>query len=220
MLEPIPGAWDFSAEKSRPVFATSNNIQLRPITGSDVDFYIDIRMQYSMMVRASIGTETHTKEGLFLAYACQPESFFCIIEDPEKQTPIGYLGIKDTRSDMWELAIELDKQYTHQGYGSQSIKLFLNEVSRITGKNEFRATIEPDNIASQGCFEKLGAELIGLSNTGLVRTPEDQKRFEDKHLHLIDDHIRAVAARLGVEPRKLLSNILEYRITCPISDKL
>ena len=71
MSEPIPGAWDFSDEKSQPAFATSNNIRLRPITSSDVDIYIDIRMQYSMMVRAAIGTETHTKEGITQLRGCR-----------------------------------------------------------------------------------------------------------------------------------------------------
>ena len=39
-------------------------------------------------------------------------------------TPVGYLGIKDTRADLWDLAIELDGQQTHRGYGSRSIRLF------------------------------------------------------------------------------------------------
>ena len=75
--------------------------------------------------------------------------------------------------------------------------------------------MESDNVPSQRCFESLG-ELIGLYNGGMLRLPEEQARFEEANLDLIDDNMRALAARLGAEPRKLLSHVLEYRMTCPL----
>ena len=33
--------------------------------------------------------------------------------------------------------MELDAKYTQQGLGSQSIRLYLNEIQRLTGKGEF-----------------------------------------------------------------------------------
>ena len=173
-------------------------------------------MQYYMMYRAEIGTGSQSKESLFLAAVCQPESFFCIIENTDQKAPIGYLGIKDTSKDRWEIAIELDRQYTHRGYGSQSIKLFLNKLFYTTGKTQYRTTIDADNIPSQKCFEGLGANLVGLSSSEFLVTPEDQHRFEERHLDLINDHIRNTAARLSLEPRKLLSHVLEYHIICPL----
>lgn len=35
----------------------------------------------------------------------------------------------------------------------------MNEVQRITGRAEFKAVVEVDNLPSQKCFEKLGAKL-------------------------------------------------------------
>ena len=57
---------------------------------------------------------------------------------------------------------------------------------------------------------------MGLCVGGYVRLPEDQARFEEENLHLIDDNIQDLADRLGVEPRKLLSHVLDYRLECPI----
>ena len=57
--------------------------------------------------------------------------------------------------------MELDAKYTQQGLGSQSIRLYLNEIQRLAGTGEFRAKVEVDNIPSQKCFERLGAELVG-----------------------------------------------------------
>ena len=205
--------WDFSREKAQPVFASEYDLVIRPINTNDVDLYTGIRMQYSAMYRGMISTERHRKESLFLIDLCHPESFYCVIM--VEGASVGYLGIKDTRADLWEIAIELDGKHTRYGYGPRSVKLFLNEVCRITGKTEFRATVETDNIPSQRCFDRLG-DLVGLYNGGLMRLPEDQARFEENNLNLIDDNMRALATRLGVEPRKLLSHVLEYRIACPL----
>ena len=205
-----------SREKEQPVFTQNDTVLIRPVNHLDIDFYINIRMQYSMMYRAEIGTKSHRKESLFLFDLCRAESFFCIIEKRNTLIPVGYLGIKDTRLESWEIAIELERQFTDFGIGFQSIKLFLNKVSRITGQTSFRASIEADNVPSQRCFEKLGAELVGLRNDGLFRTPEEKAAFEEKNLALIDAHIIELAARLNVEPRRLLSSVLDYRIKYPI----
>lgn len=207
--------WDFSREKNQPIFAQDDTVIIRPVTESDADFYVAIRMQYSMMYRAMIGMGEHRSASLFLLDLCQPESFYCIIENTER-SPIGYLGIKDTGSDIWELAIELNKQDTRHGFGPRSILLFLNTISRVTGKATFKAAVEADNIPSQKCFEKIGAELVGLCDGPLLKTPDDKERFEENNLHLIDGNIRAIADRLSVEPRKLLSHVLEYRMKCPL----
>lgn len=211
---PAGEPWDLSAIKAQPVFVQDDVVTIRPISVDDKDFYVGIRLQYSMICRVIVETEPHKRDKL-MQEVCEPEFFYCIIENSER-TPIGYLGIKDTRKEIWELAIELDGQYTHRGFGSHSIKLFLNELSKVTGKKEFRATVEVDNIPSQRCFESIGAELVGLCPSGILLTSEDEARFEENNLNLIDDRIRALADRIGVEPRKLLSHILEYRMTCPL----
>lgn len=207
--------WNFSREKSKPLFVRDGTVIIRPVKESDTEFYLSVRMQYSMIYRIMISQENRRREDLFLLDLCQPESFYGIIEDTSR-VPVGYIGIKDTCTDIWELAIELDKQHTRRGLGPRSIILFLNEVHRITGRTTFKVKVEPDNIPSQKCFERLGAVLTGLCDSPLLKTPEEKEQFERKNLNLIDDNMRSVADRLVVEPQKLLSHVLEYRVKCPL----
>ena len=81
--------------------------------------------------------------------------FYCAICDFKKNQSFGYLGIKDTSADLWEIAIELDAKYTQRGLGPQSIRLYLNEIQRITGKGEFRAKVEVDKIGRASCRERV-----------------------------------------------------------------
>lgn len=208
--------WDFSREKELSVFAQDDNIALCPITSHDEEFYRSIRMQYSLIYRSAYYTAEEHKTDLFLSEALAPEVFYCIIRSQKENIPIGYLGLKDTSNELWELAIELDGEYTRQGFGPRSIRLYLNELWRITGKAEFKARVEVDNIPSQKCFEQLGAKLVGLCDSVALKTDEEKQHFEEGHLDLIDAHLTELANRLGVEPRKLLSHVLEYRLRCPL----
>lgn len=208
--------WDFSEEKGRPVFVNTAAVVIRPPKPSDADFYVDLRASYSLMYRGMLKTGRHLNESLLINDLYQPESFYCIIEDPSKGVPAGYIGIKDTGADAWEIAAELAEKYTKRGLGPKSIRLFLNEVHRITGHKEFRAIVETDNVPSQKCVERLGARLVGLVNGSILKLEDEKRRFEDTHLYLIDDNVKALAARLGVEPRMLLSHVLDYRFVCPI----
>ena len=72
------------------------------------------------------------------------------------------------------------------------------------------------NIPSQKCFEKIGAELVGLCDGPFLKLPDEKKRFEDRNLNLLTDNMRELASRLGVDPRKMLSHVLDYRMTCPL----
>ena len=207
---------NLAEEKTRSVFARDEIVILRPVTIDDADFYVSIKMQHSLMYRHLIQIEKYRSDRLLTEDLCQPESFFCIVEEVTKSAPIGYIGIKDTRADIWEIAIELDGQHIHSGFGRRSIRLFLNEMYRVTGKVEYKATVEADNLPSQKCLEKLGADLTGLCNGSILTTNEEKEKFESRNLHLIDDNIRTLAMRLRVDPRKLLSHLLEYRITCPL----
>ncbi len=47
--------------------------------------------------------------------------------------------------------------------------------------NLYRARVEVENIASQKCLEKLGAELVGIANAA-IDEEEEQVRFENETL--------------------------------------
>ena len=210
--------WDFSAEKDLPLFVKNGVVAIRPPKPSDAEFYVNLRAAYSLLFRVTLKTskDKDIENVLFHTDLCKPESFYCIIEDETDGTPVGYIGIKDTGVEAWELAIELVEKFTNRGLGPQSIRLFLNEVHRITRHVEYRAVVETDNGPSQKCIERLGGRLVGLVNGPILKLEDEKRRFEESHLDLIDDNIRALAGRLGVEPRRLLSNDLEYRLSCPL----
>jgi len=208
--------WDFTSEKELPVFAGNKRITLRPIRIGDADFYVSIRAQNSLMYRNLIRMGRVDNESILKDDTFKPEVFYCIIEDETENIPVGYIAIKDTRDDIWEIAIELDGQFTHKGFGSESIRLFLNKLCRITHKAEYQALVEVDNLPSQRCFEKIGAKLIGLHDGVFLKTEEEKARFEENNLNLINDDMKVLAVRMGTEPRKLLSHVLEYRLSCPL----
>lgn len=207
--------WNFSEQKSQQVFAKGEGLLLRPIRADDEEFYFWVRQQYTNIYKTVYNEEPAIRRDAFESEVFRPESLFCIIED-EEGVPVGYLALKDTSAAMWELAIELDECRTQRGIGSQSVCLFLNEVHRLTGKDTIKACVEVDNIPSQHFFEKLGAKLTGLHGNTALRSDEEKKRFENRHLDLIDDNMRELAVRLGVDASKLLSHVLVYMLACPI----
>ena len=172
-IEPGP-AWDFSSEKERTVFAMDDTVILRPVLKSDADFYVSVKVQYSSMYQGIIRLKQDLNEGLLLTDLCQPETFFCMILDATDGASIGFIGLKDTRIEPWEIGIEVDGRYTRKRYGSKSIRLFLNEIHRLTGRAEYKARVDTGNIPSQKCFEKLGAKLVGLCDGPFLKLPDEK----------------------------------------------
>ena len=202
-----PKAWDFSVEKQMSVFASADEFVLKPFTPADKSFFYQVSRQYAsqpLQIIFSEENDYHWNE------TQNEHTFYCIAE--KSGYPIGYIGIKDTRKAIWEIAIELDRQHCNHGYGPKIILLFLSRLSEITLKDYYCAKVEVDNIASQKCMEKIGAKLIGLADN-FFRGPIEKERFESENLDSINDNMIALAKRLNVEPRNLLSHVLEYEIT-------
>ncbi len=72
--------------------------------------------------------------------------------------------------------------------------------------------MEVDNLPSQKYFEQLGAKLAGMCDSAVLKTDEEKKRFEERNLDLIDAHMVELAGRLGIDPRALLSHLLDYQL--------
>lgn len=194
-------AWDFSGEKALPVFAEEDSLSLVPMKEEDRDFYLSIRKQYW-----ELGSEEESREWEKLQRA---ESFYCrILLSGE---PCGYIGLKDTSKNLWELAVELDREHCYRGLGGKAVMLFLQKVKELTGKTQFQALVESDNQASQKCFEKMGAKLIDIYLEAFS-DDDEAAAFEEKHLDMITPEMVELAERLEVEPRELLSHVLDYRI--------
>ena len=125
---------------------------------------------------------------------------------------VGYCGIKSTAEENWEIAIELLPQWVNQGIGYQAITAMIDAIATRLGVSSFRVRIDPGNRASQKLFEKLGAQPNGVSEF-LIHDQAALEKVEEDNLHFIDENLIALAAQFDVEPRKLLSHVLEYTLT-------
>ena len=123
----------------------------------------------------------------------------------------GYCGIKNTAQPIWEIAIELLPEWTKHGIGFLALTAMLDEMKSRLGVSKYIVRIEPANMASQKLFEKLGARPSGIVDLWF-NEQTTLKKCEEAGLHLIDDDMIEVAKKFNVEPRKLLSHVLEYEL--------
>lgn len=155
---------------------------------------------------------------VYLKQITDKNTFFVAIIRKGDSAYLGYIGLKDTSANLWEFCVELLPEYCNGGYGYDAVKLFLKRVSAVTGNEsqQFMALVETDNIPSQKLMLKLGGRLIDIYDYTFYDEALAES-FEEEHLGEITEHMIELAEELMVEPRKLLSHVLDYRI---FADKL
>jgi len=200
--------WDFSKEKSARDFAGDSVLHLRPFFKEDEQFFAQIRKN-RFAFSQNLSDAELIKSGS--SYLRKPNALFCLIEKTNDKTKMGYIAVEDTTKNLWEITVFLDEKHRGQGYGAKAISLFLNRLAEITGKHEFQFVAEVDDLPVQGCMRKIGAELVGLKEYDFG-TVEDRLRYEQTYQDLITPEMRVLARELCVEPQKLLSHLLDYRI--------
>ena len=189
------------------IIRVNNNVVLRPVKPCDHDGFLLIQQENSM-IRSMVKEEAFCD----MVWKEHNEEKSLMLSIENMGSYIGYCGIKDTSQDLWEIAIELKRDWTKHGIGYPALSTMLNAIKSRLGVTEFRVRIDPTNYPSQKLFERLGAIPNGLSELWL----HDQRaleKFEEENLHLIDDRIVEVAKKFQVEPQKLLSHVLEYRLS-------
>ena len=139
------------------------------------------------------------------------ESLYYTIVKKEDNAFIVYCGVKNLNRKIWEIAIEIKSDYCHQGYGYRALKMYMETIADISNRHEFASRVDTDNIASQNLMEKLGFQPYGLSEF-LFHREEDKLAAEEEYKDKLDERYMALARKFNVEPRKLLSHVLEYRI--------
>ncbi len=184
----------------------ANRLTLRKRLPADKENFFKLKRCYSSL--SSRATDESSLNKLWEVHTRDVVLPFTIEQNGEY---LGYCEINDTTQLPWELSIELLPQKTRQGIGAAALRAMLDEIKLRLGITEFRVRIDPNNVASQRLFEKLGAVPNGLS-VPLPLDPELLERVEQKNFHFINDHTLALAQKFGVEPRKLLSHVLEYKL--------
>lgn len=186
------------------IVRVDNTIRLRKPMGLDQGGFLRLQQEY-FPLRSLLKDERYCAE-IWNDYNNDTALMFSITKD---DAYIGYCGIKDLSRNPPEISIELIAEWTHHGIGSATIPAMLDAVKERLGIVDFRIRIDPTNLASQRLFEKLGAKPNGISKF-ILHKEDEIRQYEVENLHSIDDARIAVAEKFQVEPRKLLSHVLEY----------
>ena len=201
------GAYDLSLFDGN-ILCENSDIMLRKAIEDDKEPYYQLKKEYAFMKSAFARPEF--KDELWQEYLAE-ESLYYTIAKKENNIFIGYCGVKNLNRKVWEIAIEIKSNYCHQGYGYSALKMYLETVAKISNRHEFASRVDTDNIISQNLMEKLGFQPYGLSEF-LLHKEEDKLAAEEEYKDKLDARYMALAKKFKVEPRRLLSHVLEYRI--------
>lgn len=203
----VGGEYDLSLF-NESILCEDSGILLRKAIVDDCEPYYQLKKEYAYMKSAFAKPEY--KDELWQEYLSE-ESLYYTIAKKEDNAFIGYCGVKNLDRRIWEIAIEIKSDCCHKGYGYRALKMYLETVAGISNRHEFASRVDADNIASQNLMEKLGFQPYGLSEF-LLYKEEDQLAAEEEYKDKLDDRYMALAKKFNVEPGKLLSHVLEYRI--------
>lgn len=194
--------WAFGEKIDAP-----GGVTLRTVKEADKDGFFTLQKHYSH-TPAILEQEAYRN----MLWSEHTEQKSLILSIDHNGSYAGYCGIQDLSREIWEISIELLPEKTAQGIGFVAISAMLDELRDRLGVIEYRIRIEPTNHASQRLFEKLGATPNGVSELW-VHDPEGLEEMETSNTSLIDDALISVAKKFSVEPRTLLSHVLEYKLT-------
>lgn len=203
----VGGVYDLSVF-DKNILCEDSEIILRKAIEEDQEPYYQLKKEYAYMKSAFVKPEF--KDELWQEYLSK-ENLYYTIARKEDNAFIGYCGVKKLGRKIWEIAIEIKSDFCHQGYGYRALKMYLETVACISKRHEFASRVDTNNIASQNLMEKLGFQPYGLSEF-LLHREEDKLAAEEEYKDELDDRYMALAKKFNVEPRKLLSHVLEYRI--------
>ena len=201
--------YNFSHEREQIIFCENNDIILVPLSEKYKDRYIKLKREESFFNPKYYDDENNVVKAWKLMQ--NPYELNMAIIKKNSGDFMGCISINNTRCRIWEMSIELLRQFRGMRYGTMSLILFLKKVRDFTHVKEYCAYVETDNIACQRLMRKVGGQLVGIYNAASLPAALAYK-FEEKHIDEITDHMLELADELEIEPRKLLSHVLEYRL--------
>lgn len=189
------------------ITCSGTDLVLRKADDSDRAGYIAVQKEYCIM-KSMLKEEAYCD--MVWNEHVEPKALMLTIL--KNGAYVGYCGIKNTSQKPWEIAVELLPQWTNRGIGRIAIPAMMTAIYERLGEMEYRVRIDPGNVPSQKLFEKLGAVPNGISEF-LIHDQAVLEQCEDEHLSNIDERLVALSEKFHVEPRKLLSHVLEYTLT-------
>lgn len=188
-------------------FARNDRVILKAISESEHDSYIQVSYECATL-KGFYKNEDYV-QGVWSDFISDNAANYSIY-DRKNGNYIGYCGIKDVNSVIWEIVIEIMQQYQHKRYGYSALSLMLKTLSEITGMREYKSYVEVDNYASQALMRKIGGVPDGIKE--MFFHGDDLKTLQDEYEDRIDESLKAVAYEFGVEPKTLIGCVLKYAI--------
>ncbi|MGN0711906.1 MAG: GNAT family N-acetyltransferase [Anaerovoracaceae bacterium] len=201
------GFYSFERERQRAIFAEKQDVLLCSLREEDRKDYIRLKKENAITPRAY---EMKGFEDLLWEDMKNEKAFYTTIRRKSDDRYMGYCGIKNTQKEEWELGIEMLKEFQNYGYASQSLRLFMETVAKITGIFSFKALVAGENIASQRMCEKLGGVPSGIAEY-LLHDQKYMEEYERENAGKVTEQIKEAAYKFGVAPEKLLTHVLVYR---------
>lgn len=193
-------------ESKEGVFARGDKVVLKHIDDCEYEGYEEVLYENSILKNAFDDQE-------FMKYLWKDlrsdQSLNVSIYSGNKFC--GYCGIKKVNTRSPEIMIELLKKFHGQGIGYSALSAFMAEYARIMGVDYFLSKVEADNMASVKLMKKLGGKPFGITSL-VLKCEKEKAKLEEEFSHLIDEDLRKLANEWEVEPRKLLSHALVFRI--------
>ncbi len=196
-----------SLPQAGEVLVEGEKLVLSVIKEDEKEKYLSISAEYSYMKK--VFEEEEFRETLWNDFLSD-SAFVCSIYEKKSREYVGYCSIRNLLKKDWELAIELQPDACHKGYGTEVLTLLMQALNKLTGRRFFRARVEIDNHASQGLMKKLGAAPDGISE--FLLHGEEIERFQEEYKEMITDEIRAVAKEFCMDAEDILGYVLEYRL--------
>jgi diamine N-acetyltransferase len=139
-----------------------NNILLRPLKVSDLNFLFEIENNKENW---KYGTENkqYTKEELtnYIANAKQDIATagqFRFVIDLEN-TPIGFIDLFDYTTNSAGVGVIIAKNYRRRGFAKEALELLIDYATNTLKIEKLHCNIQKDNFASINLFTSCGFEL-------------------------------------------------------------
>lgn len=192
--------------KQGDIIQSNSHVHIRCVSEIDRKKYIELQKE-TCIIKSMLKEESY--QLMLWKEHTQDKSLMFTIEVDDEYA--GFCGINNLTHDDWEIAVEILAKFRRRGIAYTAINIMLSEIKLRLGVEAFRVKIYPDNYASQYLFEKLGAIPYGIAEF-FLHDENSLNRCEEENLDAIDDKLVSLAERFGVEPRKLLSHVLEYKL--------
>lgn len=189
-----------------------NVIRLRPTVDADRPEFVRLVSQtMNPLIKRSV---PHAAEDMVATY-WKTRKVSRTIVSTANGAFCGYCNLRFEEPERPEIGIELIESCRGRGIGPLALRMLIEEQQGRHGVNWYRAVVAGNNHASVAMMRKLNAVPDGMCLTPWL-DDELAHTIEERHEGNVDDAMRATADWFGVDPTKLLTHRLLFRVPAKI----